>query len=71
MLDAGMLDPQIAYLTGDAAVTSPFVQSFRVREVLSAHPKAINQALRAYQTWDDWRSRSAEWTSILPFSVAS
>ena len=48
MLDAGMLDPQIAYLTGDAAVTSPFVQSFRVREVLSAHPKAINQALRAH-----------------------
>ncbi len=47
MLDAGMLDPQIAYLTGDAALTSPFVQSFRVREVLSAHPKAINQALRA------------------------
>lgn len=47
MLDAGMLDPQIAYLTGDAAVTSPFVQSFRVRETLPAHPKAINQALRA------------------------
>lgn len=47
MLDAGMVDPQIAYLTGDAAVTSPFVQSFRVREVLPAHPKAINQALRA------------------------
>lgn len=47
MLDAGMLDPQIAYLTGDAAMTSPFVQSFRVRETLPAHPKAINQALRA------------------------
>ncbi|HWU30491.1 MAG TPA: SAM-dependent methyltransferase, partial [Microbacterium sp.] len=47
MLDAGMLDEQIAYLTGDAAVTSPFVQSFRVRETMPAHPKTINAALRA------------------------
>ncbi|GEK86946.1 class I SAM-dependent methyltransferase [Microbacterium aerolatum] len=46
-LDAGMLDPKIAYLTGDAAVTSPFVQSFRVREVTAANPKAINTMLRA------------------------
>lgn len=47
-LDAGMLDPKIAYLTGDAAVTSPFVQSFRVCEVTAANPKAINQALKAH-----------------------
>ena len=47
-LDAGMLDEKIAYLTGDAAVTSPFVQSFRVREVTAANPKAINQVLRAH-----------------------
>ncbi|MGO2748111.1 THUMP-like domain-containing protein [Microbacterium sp.] len=47
-LDAGMLDPKIAYLTGDAAVTSPFVQSFRVREVTAANPKAINTVLRAH-----------------------
>ena len=46
-LDAGMLDAQIAYLTGDAAVTSPFVQSFRVRESMSANVKTINAALRA------------------------
>ncbi|MGB3376202.1 MAG: class I SAM-dependent methyltransferase, partial [Microbacterium sp.] len=46
MLDAGMLDEQIAYLTGDAAVTSPFVQSFRVRETLPVHAKTINAALR-------------------------
>lgn len=46
-LDAGMLDPKIAYLTGDAAVTSPFVQSFRVREMTAANPKAINTMLRA------------------------
>ena len=44
-LDAGMLDPKIAYLTGDAAVTSPFVQSFRVREVTPMNQKAINRAL--------------------------
>ncbi len=47
-LDAGMLDPRIAYLTGDAAVTSPFVQSFRVREVTAANPKAISAALRTH-----------------------
>ena len=48
MLDAGMLDEQIAYLTGDAAVTSPFVQSFRVRETMPAHAKTISAALRAH-----------------------
>ena len=47
-LEAGMLDPKIAYLTGDAAVTSPFVQSFRVREVTAANPKAISQALNRH-----------------------
>ncbi len=47
-LDAGMLDQKIAYLTSDAALTSPFVQSFRVREVLAANPKAISSALKAH-----------------------
>lgn len=46
MLEAGMLDEQIAYLTGDEALTSPFVQSFRVRETLPVHAKTINAALR-------------------------
>lgn len=46
MLEAGMLDEKIAYLTGDAALTSPFVQSFRVRETMPANVKAINAALR-------------------------
>ncbi|MGM1017375.1 MAG: THUMP-like domain-containing protein [Actinomycetota bacterium] len=46
-LGAGMLDEQIAYLTGDEALTSPFVQSFRVREVMPANVKTINAALRA------------------------
>ncbi|WES62781.1 hypothetical protein P0L94_09945 [Microbacter sp. GSS18] len=45
-LEAGMLDEHIAYLTSDAALTSPFVQSFRVREVLPADTKALASALR-------------------------
>ncbi len=48
MLEAGMVDEQIAYLTGDAALTSPFVQSFRVRQTMPAHVKTINQALRTH-----------------------
>ncbi|PVE77019.1 THUMP-like domain-containing protein [Microbacterium testaceum] len=46
-LNAGMLSPGIAYLTSDAAMTSPFVSSFRVREQLPADPKKLAQALRA------------------------
>lgn len=46
-LEAGMLDEHIAYLTSDAAVTSPFVQSFRVRETMAADPKTISAALKA------------------------
>ena len=49
MLKAGMVDEQIAYLTGDAALTSPFVQSFRVREQMPVNVKTINTALR----WND------------------
>ena len=45
-LEAGMLAPGIAYLTSDAAVTSPFVQSFRVREELPTDVKALARALR-------------------------
>ena len=45
-LDAGMLAPGIAYLTSDAALTSPFVSSFRVREELPADAKKLARALR-------------------------
>ncbi|WP_342001638.1 SAM-dependent methyltransferase [Microbacterium sp. LWH7-1.2] len=45
-LEAGMLDEHIAYLTSDAALTSPFVSTFRVREVLPADEKALARALR-------------------------
>ncbi|MGN8551576.1 UNVERIFIED_CONTAM: SAM-dependent methyltransferase [Microbacterium sp. SLM126] len=47
-LDAGMLDAHIAYLTSDAAVTSPFVSSFRVRESMPAKVPSINAALRSH-----------------------
>ncbi|WP_404431411.1 SAM-dependent methyltransferase [Microbacterium lacus] len=45
-LEAGTLDPHIAYLTSDAALTSPFVSSFRVREELPADTRALAKALR-------------------------
>lgn len=45
-LDAGMLDPHIAYLTSDAALTSPFVTTFRVEKAMPAKVPVINGALR-------------------------
>ncbi|WP_156760616.1 class I SAM-dependent methyltransferase [Microbacterium karelineae] len=45
-LDAGPVADGIAYLTGDAEATSPFAQSFRVRETLPADPKVLGKALR-------------------------
>lgn len=47
-LDAGMVSEGIAYLTSDAALTSPFVQSFRVREHLPADVKQLARALREH-----------------------
>jgi len=48
-LEAGMLDERIAYLTSDSALTSPFVQSFRVRETMPANPKAISAVLKSHR----------------------
>ncbi|MCC4248497.1 MULTISPECIES: class I SAM-dependent methyltransferase [Microbacterium] len=45
-LEAGMLAPGIAYLTSDAALTSPFVSSFRIREELPTDTKKLSRALR-------------------------
>ncbi len=45
-LEAGMLSEHIAYLTSDAALTSPFVASFRVREELPSDTRALARALR-------------------------
>ncbi len=46
-LEAGMLAPGMAYLTSDAALTSPFVSSFRVREEVPFDTRALAKALRA------------------------
>lgn len=46
-LDAGMVDPKIAYLTSDADLRSPFAQSFRIRETLPNDIKALARALKA------------------------
>jgi len=45
-LDAGMLADGIAYLTSDTDRTSPFVQSFRIREELPFDMKRLGRALR-------------------------
>ncbi|WP_405371771.1 MULTISPECIES: THUMP-like domain-containing protein [unclassified Microbacterium] len=47
-LQAGMLGDGVAYLTSDAALTNPFVQSFRVREVMPVKVPTINAALRTH-----------------------
>ncbi|MFL1999939.1 class I SAM-dependent methyltransferase [Microbacterium sp. A1-JK] len=46
-LEAGMLSPGMAYLTSDAALTSPFVSSFRVREEVPSDTRALAKVLRA------------------------
>jgi hypothetical protein len=46
-MDAGMLATGVAYLTSDAAASSPFAASFRVREVLPVDTKPLAAALRA------------------------
>ncbi len=45
-VDAGMLSPDIAYLTGDTLVASPFASAFRVRERLPASENQLKKALR-------------------------
>lgn len=45
-LDAGMLADRVAYLTSDAALTSPFVSTFRVRETLPTDIRRLASALR-------------------------
>jgi hypothetical protein len=42
-----MIAPGMAYLTSDAALTSPFVSSFRVREEVPSDTRALARVLRA------------------------
>lgn len=44
--DMGIISPGIAYLSGDRAPESPFVQVFEVLDVVALKPKAIAGALR-------------------------
>jgi SAM-dependent methyltransferase len=43
MLDAGLLDPHLAYLTGDTEAHTPFATTFRVRERLRYDRKALRR----------------------------
>ncbi|MCS5718236.1 class I SAM-dependent methyltransferase [Herbiconiux sp. CPCC 205763] len=45
-LDAGMLSRDIAYLTGDELVSTPFAAAFRVQERLPAGEAQLKKALR-------------------------
>lgn len=45
-LDATLLDPTIAYLTGDTAVTTPFARAYRIEDVLPFSLKRLRAALR-------------------------
>ncbi len=46
-MSAAQIDPQIAYLTSDTFVESPFATAYRVEEVMPFNLKRINQRLRA------------------------
>jgi hypothetical protein len=43
MLDAGLLDPHLAYLTGDAEAHTPFATTFTVRERLPYDRKVLRR----------------------------
>lgn len=45
-VDGGLLDPQIAYVTGDSSFHTPFAKSYRVLEVLPYREKQLRAALR-------------------------
>jgi len=46
-LGGSMLDPQIAWITADAAAATPFAQGFRVSETFSYDERKLKQALAA------------------------
>jgi len=49
LLGLAQIDPQLAYLTGPAAVATPFARGFRVDEVHPFNLKALNRRLGALQ----------------------
>ena len=48
-LSAWLLDPQIAYLSGDTLVRSPFATAFTVREVLPYDVKVLRRWVRTHE----------------------
>jgi hypothetical protein len=48
-LDAGLLDPQVAYLTSDQLCSTPFAVTFEVRQRLPFHLKALRAWVREAQ----------------------
>ena len=48
-LGAGLLDPQVAYLTGDRLCSTPFATAFEVRQRLPFHLKALRSWVREAQ----------------------
>ena len=48
-LEAGLLDPQIAYLTSDRLVSTPYAQAFAVLDVLPYKEKVLRQWVAAQQ----------------------
>ncbi len=45
-VDGGLLDPKIAYVTGDASYRTPFARGYRVLEHLPYREKQLKAALR-------------------------
>ncbi|MEP6695302.1 MAG: class I SAM-dependent methyltransferase [Pseudonocardiales bacterium] len=48
-IDAGLIDPQIAYLTADSLVATPFATAYEVTDVLPFSVKALRALLRAQE----------------------
>jgi len=48
MLDAGLLDPQVAYLTADEQRSTPFATAFEVRETLAYDVKRLRAWVRSH-----------------------
>jgi hypothetical protein len=46
-LDARPIDADIAYLTGDRPVATPFAKAYRIEESLPFHAKRIGERLKA------------------------
>ncbi|GAB2848031.1 class I SAM-dependent methyltransferase [Actinocorallia aurea] len=48
LVDGGLADPRIAYITSDALVATPYTAAYEIREVLPFSVKRLKAALRAH-----------------------